>query len=135
MATDKISAADLKMDPSSLYREEIFTDRRMGTIRLLTPVASDGSVDSSRAAVYLGEAQILTPVGALPLTFEIEATSLGDAAEQFAAAAAVAVERAVRELQDLRREAASPIIIPDRVMPPGITGPGGPRPPGKIQFP
>ncbi len=135
MATDKISAAELRMDPASLYREEIFTDRRMGTIRMLTPVTSDGSADSSRQVVYLGEAQILTPVGALPLTFEIEADSLGAAAEAFAAAASVAVERALHELQDLRREAASPIIIPDRMMPPGITGPGGQRPPGKIQFP
>lgn len=134
MATDNINAADLRMDPASLYREEIYTDRRMGTIRVLTPVKSDGLTDATREVVYLGEAQILTPVGALPLTFEIPASSLGDAAEKFAAGASVAVERAVRELQELRRESASPIIIPDRMIPPGIGGPGQ-RPPGKIQFP
>jgi hypothetical protein len=138
MATDNINAAELRMDPANLYREEIFTDRRMGTIRVLAPVQSDGTADQSRAVVYLGEAQILTPVGALPLTFEIQAASLGEAAEKFAAGAAVAVERAVKELQEMRREAASPIIIPDRVMPPpNLGGPGGMRGGGggKIQFP
>ena len=34
----------------------------------------------------------------------------------------------------MRREAASPIIIPDRV-PPGFGGPGGPRGSGSIQLP
>jgi len=62
-------------------------------------------------------------VGALPLTFEIEAGSLGEATEKFAAGAKVAVERAVKELQEMRREAASPIIIPDRV-PRVSAGPG-----------
>ena len=62
--------AQLKMDPASLYREETFTDRRMGTIRVLTPVRTDGSVDPGRQGVYLGEAEMLTPAGTLPLVFE-----------------------------------------------------------------
>jgi hypothetical protein len=125
-------AADLRMDPASLYREEIFTDRRMGVIRMMTPVKTDGSIDLSRRILYVGEAQLLSPVGALPISFEIEATSLGDAAEKFAAGAKVAVERAIRELQELRREQASSIVIPDRV-PPDIGGRGG-RGPGRIQL-
>ena len=134
MAATERGAAELRMDPASLYREETFTDRRLGVIRVLTPVTKDGSPDVGRRVVYLGEAQLLTQVGALPLTFEIEAGSLGEATEKFAAAAKVAVDRAVRELQEMRREAASPIIIPDRV-PPGLGGPGGPRGPGGIHLP
>ena len=114
MASER-DAAELRMDSTSLYREETFTDRRMGMIRVLTPVTKDGLADASRRVVYLGEAQLLTQMGALPLTFEIEAGSLGEATEKFAAGAKVAVERAVKELQEMRREAASPIIIPDRV--------------------
>ena len=133
MASER-DAAELRMDPTSLYREETFTDRRLGVIRVLTPVTKDGLADTSRRVVYLGEAQLLTQVGALPLTFEIEAGSLGEATEKFAAGAKVAVERAVKELQEMRREAASPIIIPDRV-PPGLGGPGGPRGSGYIQRP
>jgi hypothetical protein len=134
MAETAPGAAELRMDQTSLYREETFTDRRLGVIRVLTPVTKDGSTDGSRRVVYLGEAQLLTQVGALPITFEIEAASLGEATERFAAGAKVAVERAVKELQEMRREAASPIIIPDRV-PPGLGGPGGRRGSGNIQLP
>ena len=133
MATEP-NAVELKMDPATLYRDEVFTDRKMGVIRVLTPVKRDGSIDASRPTLYMGEAQILTPVGALPLAFEIEATSLGEAAEKFAAGAKIAVEGAVKELQELRREAASPLIIPERI-PPDLRGPGGTRGGGKIQFP
>jgi len=133
MATER-GTAELRMDPASLYREETFTDRRLGMIRVLTPVTKDGATDTARKVVFLGEAQLLTQVGALPLTFEIDAGSLGEATERFADAAKVAVERAVKELQEMRRAADSPIIIPDRV-PPGLGGPGGPRGSGNIQLP
>jgi len=129
-------AVELRMDPGTLYREDTFTDRRVGVIRVMTPVTVDGSVDLGRKILYVGEAQLLSPVGALPITFEIEATSLGDAAERFAAGAKVAVERAIRELQELRREQSSSIVIPDR-MPPDLGGRGGGGPrggPGRIQL-
>ena len=83
--------------------------------------------------VYLGEAELPTQVDALPLTFEIKAGALGEATEKVAADAKV-VERAVKGLQGMRREAASPVIIPDR-LPPGLGGPGGPRGSGNIQWP
>lgn len=127
-------ATDVKMDPASLYREEIFTDRKVGTIRTLTPVKSDGSPDTSRKMVYAGEAQILTNAGPLPISFEIDAKSLEDAAQKFAGAAKEAIERTMRELQELRRQAASSIVVPQGGM--GGLGPGG-MPPGggKIQLP
>jgi hypothetical protein len=124
---------ELRMDPNVLYREETYTDRRIGIIRVMTPVKTDGSIDLGRKILYVGEAQLLSPVGALPITFEIEAISLGDAAEKFADGAKVAVERAIRELQELRREQSSNIVIPDR-MPPDIGGRGGPRGPGRIHL-
>ncbi len=124
---------ELKMDPANLYREEIFTDRKIGTIRVITPVQSDSSVDAGRKVIYVGETQLMTPVGALPLAFEIEADSLGLAAEKFAGKAAVAVERAVKELQELRRQQSSSIVIPDGIPPGmgGMSGLGG----GKLKMP
>lgn len=133
MPTDPASA-QLRMDPASLYREEVATDRRIGTIRVLTPIKVEGMTDASRRVLYIGEAQMLTPAGALPLAFEIDATSLADAVEKFAAAAEQAVERTVRELQELRREAASSIVLPDRPIP-GLGGRGGTRGGGLIQPP
>ena len=128
MAADNVP--ELKMDPANLYREEIFTDRKVGTIRVMTPVKNDGSTDTSRKTIYVGETQLMTPVGALPLAFEIEADSLGSAATKFAEVAQVAVERAVREFQEMRRQASSSIVIPEGI-PPGLGGPGG----GKIKLP
>jgi hypothetical protein len=90
----------------------------------MTPVKADSSVDAGRKVVYVGETQLMTPVGALPLAFEIEADSLGKAAENFAGVAAGAVERAVKELQEMRRQASSQIVIPEGI-PPGLGGPGG----------
>ena len=55
------------MDPNNLYREEVITDRQMGTIRCLTPINSDGSSDSSRSVIYSGQIQIMTPAGSLPI--------------------------------------------------------------------
>ena len=104
---------DLRMHADDLYHEEIFTDRRAGNIRRLTPVKSDGSIDEARQVLYIGQSQILTPMGAIPITFEIPASSLGEAVDKFAGEAETAVESTLQELRELRREAASSIVIPD----------------------
>ena len=117
--------AELKMDAASLYREEVYTDRKIGTIRVLTPVTPAGATDATRAVLYAGETQLLTPGGLLPLVFEIDATSLADSVDKFSEGASEALERTRREIEQLRREAASSIIVPDR-MPGGLNPPGGP---------
>jgi hypothetical protein len=122
MSTE-LNLSDLRIDPGSLYREDVFTDRKVGTIRVLNPVRVDGSADVTRPVLYVGETQLLTAAGLLPLAFEIEATSLAEAVEKFPAATNEAVERTRRELEELRREAASSIIVPDRM--PGLGGRGG----------
>jgi len=122
MALDK-TADDIKMDSSNLYREEVVTDRKVGTIRILTPIKSDGTPDDSRKRIHVGETQIMTQMGALPLAFQLECDSLAEAVEKFAEGAHVAVERAMQELQKMRQEASSSIVLPDSV-PPGLTGGG-----------
>jgi hypothetical protein len=124
---------DITMDATSLYREEIYTDRKVGTIRAMVPVTAMGATDGTRPVVYTGEAQIMTQMGPLPISFEIEAKTLAEAVEGYAPAAKVAIERTVKELQDLRRQAASSIVLPGQGgagFPPGGLGGGG-----KIQMP
>ena len=125
------SVNEIKVDPNALYLEEVFTDRRVGTIRRLTPVKKDGNRDTAKAVLYIGETQVLTPAGALPIGFEIGAGSLEEAAEKFGQLAKEAIERTVRELQELRRQAASQIVVPQGPVP-GVGGVGGG---GKIQIP
>lgn len=103
---------DIRMQVDDLYREEQFTDRRVGSIQRLTPVRADGSDDPSRPVLYIGQASLMTPAGALPINFEIEAKDLGEAAERFGEEAQKAVQDAVRQLQEMRRDAASGIVVP-----------------------
>jgi len=122
---------NLTMDAANVYREDVYTDRKVGTIRCLTPVKSDGSPDAARKPLYVGEAQILTPMGAIPVTFEIDGATLGDAITKYEAAAKEGVERTVKEIQEYRRQAASSIVIPQGGG--GLPGMGGGG--GKIQIP
>jgi len=125
MATPELKSSELKLDPDKLYLEEVFTDRRIGTLRRLTPVTKDGKTDASKTVLYVGETQIMTPAGSIPIAFEIGAESLGEAAEKFGSLAKDAIDRTVRELQELRRQASSSIVVPQ-----GPLGGGG-----KIQLP
>jgi len=101
------------MDSTQIYREETFTDRKVGTIRCLTPVGADGAADSARPVIFVGQAQVMTPMGTVPISFELEATTLNVAIEKFGAAAEQAVHQTMRELQEMRREQASSLVIPD----------------------
>jgi len=120
---------DVSLDPAGLYREDSFTDRRAGTIRRMTPVKVDGSVDESRAVLFSGQTQLLTPAGVLPLVFDIEATTLEQALERFPDGVKGALEQAIDEAREMRRESASRIVVPEVGASVG-PAPGG----GKIQF-
>jgi len=113
---------DNAMDLNSLYREENFTDQKLGAIRRLIPVNSDGSDDKDREVMFFGSAQVMTPMGALPLNFALEGSTIGAAAEDFAGKAAIAVEEAAKELENMRREQASQIVVPGQGG--GMGGPG-----------
>jgi len=116
---------DTQMDPAALWREEIYTDRKIGTIRALLPVTSSGQTDPARKPVYVGEAQIMTSMGPLPVSFEIEGASLAEAVANYGPTAQLAVEKTVKDLQDLRRQAASGLVIPQGGGMGGGFGPGG----------
>lgn len=76
----------------------------------------------------------MTNVGPLPISFDIEASTLDEAVSRYADATKAGVERAMRELQDLRRQASSSIVIPQTGA--AGLGPGGPLGGGgKIQLP
>src|SRR5512143_2656154 len=123
MATDPAGrAGEPALDPAALYREDIYTDRRAGTLRVLIPVTRDGAPDPSRPTLYSGEAQLLTNMGPLPISFEIDAKTLPEAIAKYGDAAKAGVERALKELQELRRQASSSIVIP----PSGALPPTGP---------
>jgi hypothetical protein len=125
------------MDSAALYHEEMFTDRRVGALRRLTPVLPSGERDAARPILFLGQAEIMTNMGPVPISFEIEADTLAGAVDGFGAAATQAIERTVQQIQDMRRQQASQLVVPGAGSIPNLAGGGGGmgRGGGKIQFP
>lgn len=101
-----------EMDVNALVREEVITDRKIGTIRVLTPVTLEGVRDMTREVVYLGETQIMTQMGPFPISFQIKATSLAEAVKGYGEAAKAGVQETIAKLEEMRREAASKIVTP-----------------------
>jgi len=119
------------IDPDSLYREEIYTDRAMGLLRVMHPVSKEGTPDASRPTIFTGEAQLMTNVGPLPISFEIPGATLAEAIANYDDAAKEGVAHAMHEIAEMRRQASSSLVIPQA----GALPPGGPYGGGKIQLP
>ena len=122
------TSTEIKMDASNLYREEGVTDNAVGTLRQLSPVTASGEPDSTRSLQFLGSTQVLTTAGPLPLSFEIKADSLAEAATEFGDAAKAAFEKTMEELKEMQRQQASSIVVPKAGMGGGMGG-------GNIQMP
>jgi len=116
--------SELKIDPENLYREEIYTDLRIATIRRLVPIKADGTPDETRETLYTGQTNLMSQAGPLPVECPIDATTLAEATEKFPAAIRRAVEQLMEEAKEIRRREASRIVVPSGV-PPGMTGGGG----------
>jgi len=134
MAINDPNLPDISLDAKNLYREEVFTDRKAGTVRRLVPIKTDGTDDPSRDVLFSGQTQLLTPAGVLPLMFELDARTLDQAIVEFPEAVKGALEQAIDEAREMRREASSRIMVPDIAgggLGGGAIGPGG----GKLKLP
>ncbi|MEI6458884.1 MAG: hypothetical protein WCP04_08130 [Pseudomonadota bacterium] len=120
---------EARFNADDLYREDVYTDRQVGTLRALTPVTTSGAPDPTRQTLYVGQISVVTPMGTLPISFEVDgAETLAAAIEGFSAGAQKAMDDTMRELQQLRREAGSQIVIPE-------AGGGGLGGGGRIRMP
>ena len=123
--TDQKGAAEITVDVENLHREEVFSDLQAASVRRLTPVKTDGSTDTRRGVIYIGETNLMTQMGPLPVQFPIEAKSLEDAFSQFAEGVKGAVERLNERAKEMVREENSRIVVPGAA-PPGMGGAGIP---------
>ncbi len=106
------SLPDMTMDAKNLFEEKVYTDQKVGSIRILTPVTADGAEDESRKKQFVGQTQVMTPAGALPLHFELEVDSLDQAIAEFANGAKASLEKTMEEIKEMRRQQASSIVVP-----------------------
>lgn len=113
---------DIQLDGQNLWREEVYTDRAVGSIRVLVPVTEDGSDDPMRKTEYYAQTQVMTGGGALPVEGPIEAETLKEAVANFGAATKAAVEDMIERAKAYQREAASQIVTPGQAMGGGMGG-------------
>ncbi len=125
-ADDPQTVTEIEVDKNNLYREEIVTDLKVASIRMLTPIKLDGSPDESREPIFTGQTTLMSAAGPLPVQCPLDATTLEEATAQFPEAVKQAVERLVDEAREMQRREASRIVVPGEApIPGGIKGPGG----------
>ena len=114
MANEQPEALDFSVDKQNFYLEASFTDLKVASIRQLTPVKSDGSVDKTRKTIFIGQSNIMTPHGPLPIQASIQAKHLQQAIKRFPEAMQAAVAKLADEVKKLRQQQESNIITPDK---------------------
>jgi hypothetical protein len=113
MTNEQVSeSVDFSVDRQNLYMEESFTDMKVATIRRLTPVKTDGLPDKTRKTIFIGETNILTPSGPLPLQAVIQAKQLQQAIKNFPEAMQAAVDKLAEEVKRMKEQKDSSIIAP-----------------------
>ena len=113
MADEQQNMEEFKIDRSNLYIEESFTDLKIGTVKRLTPVKTDGSEDKSRKPVFVGHTSIMTPNGPLPIQNVIGAKELQQAIKKFPEAMQEAMDRLIEEIKKYQEQEQSQIQRPD----------------------
>ena len=121
MVEEQNPQTELKIDRGNLFKEETFTDLKVGMIKRMTPVKSDGAVDKTRKSVFLGQTSLMTPGGPLPLQAVIQAKDLQQAIKKFPEAMKVAMDRLAAEAKKYQEQeqsrvakSESRIIVPGR---------------------
>ena len=113
MADEQQNTEEFKIDRTNLYIEESFTDLKIGTVKRLTPVKTDGSEDKSRKTMFVGHTSIMTPNGPLPIQNVIEAKELAQAIKKFPEAMQEAMDRLIEEVKKYQEQQQSEIQKPD----------------------
>jgi hypothetical protein len=108
----EINDVDLSVNEDNLYQEEFFTDFDMASIRRLTPVKPNGIRDKSRKLIFVGNLNLMTPQGPLPIQAAIDAKHLKEAIEKYPDAMKDALREMQEKVKKLQQEKESKIIVP-----------------------
>jgi len=73
------SEIEIKFNQENLYREDKITDLTVGAIRMLVPMKPDGTEDTTRIPLFIGQAQMMSPEGPVPLQCPLNAKTLVEA--------------------------------------------------------
>lgn len=102
----------MNIDQNNLYHEETFTDLKVGWIRRLTPVTPDGNRDKRRESLFIGQTQLVSPQGPIPIQCQIPAKTLPEAMKKFPEYMEMTMKQVVEQAMEMQRQASSRIIRP-----------------------
>ena len=119
MADSEETGKKAKFNQQNLHQEEIFSDLTVGSIRRLSPVKQNGEPDKTRPVLFVGQAQIYTQQGPMPIQFPIDAKNLQQAMDKFPEAMEEFVAHLVEQAKEYQRQEESRLIVP------GGAAPGG----------
>jgi hypothetical protein len=103
---------EIRIDQDNLYHEETFTDLKVGWIRRLTPVTPDGNRDKNREPLFIGQTQLVTPQGPIPIQCQIPAKTLPEAIKKFPEVMELTIKNMIERAKEMQRESPSRIITP-----------------------
>ena len=110
---------DFTVNKENLYREESITDLKTASIRCLTPVRIDGTVDEGREKIFIGHTQLMSPQGPVPIQTRLNAATLDEALDRFPAAMQnemaqmlEQVKKMQEEMEKAERQEKSNLILP-----------------------
>ena len=92
------------IDKENLYREESFTDLKVGSIRRLVPVKPDGTDDPGRTPIFVGNTQLMSPDGPMPIQSKLSANTIEEAMDVFPEAMKQALGELVDRIQKMRQQ-------------------------------
>ena len=101
---DQDQNIEFNIDKDNLYREESFTDLKVGSIRRLVPTKPDGTDDPSRTPIFVGNTQLMSPDGPMPIQSKLSANTLEEAMDVFPEAMKQALGELVERIQKMRQE-------------------------------
>ena len=111
---------DFTVDQKNLYREESITDLKVASIRRLIPINLDGTEDKSRTTIFIGQTQLMSPDGPLPIQAELAANNFEEAVAEFPNAMKKALAEVIEKLKQMQQQQQqkkqddSRIIVPGR---------------------
>ncbi|MEA3348807.1 MAG: cytoplasmic protein [Pseudomonadota bacterium] len=110
---------EFTVDTNHLYREETITDLKVASIKILTPINLDGSEDKSRAQIYIGNTQLMSPEGPVPLQASLEANNLEEAITVFPDAMRQSLAEMVEKIKEMQQQQKQKEVDSSRIIIPG----------------
>ena len=95
---------DFAVEKNNLYREENIIDLKAASIQCLTPIKPDGTIDESREKIFVGNTQLMSPQGPVPLHAPLKASTLEEAMENFPESMQRAMAEMIENIKKMQQE-------------------------------